>query len=91
LRYAELHRTLAKLGCAGEPCENHDRGTLIIISKTLGTPDFTTIQDALDIMQTEARKGAEKKSRAMERSKVELRNNAVDTKRSITIEEETRA
>jgi phage gpG-like protein len=34
-------------------------GTLTMISKTLRTPDLTTIQDALNIMQTEAKDIAE--------------------------------
>jgi hypothetical protein len=74
---------------------NHVRtmitGTLTMISKTLRTPDLTTIQDALSIMQTEAKERAKEAARAMGTVTVELRNNAADIKRSITIGEETRA
>jgi hypothetical protein len=35
------------------------KGTLTTINKTLRTPDLTTIQDALNIMQTEAKDIAE--------------------------------
>jgi hypothetical protein len=41
-------------------------GTLTMISKTLRTPDLTTIQDTLNIMQTEAKERAEETAKAME-------------------------
>jgi hypothetical protein len=66
-------------------------GTLTMISKTLGTPDLTTIQDALSIMQTEAKERAKETAKAIETVTVELRNNAADIKRSISIGEQTRA
>jgi ABC-type Fe3+-hydroxamate transport system substrate-binding protein len=65
-------------------------GTLTMVSKTLRTPDLTTIQDTLNITQTEAKERAEEIAKPLETVKVELRNNAADIKRSITIGEETR-
>jgi hypothetical protein len=65
-------------------------GTLTMISKTLRTPDLTTIQDALIIMQTEAKDIAEETANVIETVKMEMRNNAADIKRSIKIGEETK-
>jgi hypothetical protein len=65
-------------------------GTLTMISKTLRTPDLTTIQDALNIMQTEAKDIAEETANVIETVKMEMRNNAADIKRSIKIGEETK-
>lgn len=62
-----------------------------MISKILRTPDLTTIQDALNIMQTEAEARVEETTKVIETVRVELRNNAADIKRSITFGEETRA
>jgi hypothetical protein len=66
-------------------------GTLTMISKTLRTPDLTTIQDALNIMQTEAKNIAEETANVIETVKMEMRNNTADIKRSIKIGEETKA
>jgi DNA-binding PucR family transcriptional regulator len=66
-------------------------GTPTIISKTLRPPDLTTIQDTLNIMQTEAKDRTEETAKAMATVRVELRYNAADIKQSITIGEETRA
>jgi hypothetical protein len=66
-------------------------GTLTMISKTLRTPDLTTIQDTLRIMQTEADETARESAKAMEIVIMELRSNAADTRRNITIGEKTRA
>jgi lipoate synthase len=63
-------------------------GTLTMISKTLRIPDLTTIQDVLNIMQTEAKDIAEETVNVIETVKMEMRNNAVDIKRSIKIREE---
>jgi hypothetical protein len=65
-------------------------GTLTMISKTLRTPDTTTIQDALNIMQTEAKDIAEETANVIETVKMEMRNDAADIKRSIKIGEETK-
>lgn len=66
-------------------------GMLTMISKTLRTPDLTTKQDTLNIMQTEAKERAKEMAKDTETVKAGLRNNAADIKRSITIREETRA
>ena len=66
-------------------------GTLTMISKTLRTPDLTTIQDTLSIMQTEANEIARESAKVMEMVRMELRNNAADIKRNITIREKTKA
>lgn len=66
-------------------------GTLTMISKTLRTPDLTTIQDTLSIMQTEAEETARESAKVMEMVRMELRNNAADIKRNITIGEKTKA
>lgn len=66
-------------------------GTLTMISKTLRTPDLTTIQDTLSIMQTEADEIARESAKVMEMVRTELRNNAADIKRNITIGEKTKA
>ena len=66
-------------------------GTLTMISKTLRTPDLTTIQDTLSIMQTEADEAARESAKVMEMVRMELRNNAADIKRNITIGEKTKA
>ena len=66
-------------------------GTLTMISKTLRTPDLTTIQDTLSIMQTEAEETARESAKVMEMVRMEMRNNAADIKRNITIGEKTRA
>ena len=66
-------------------------GILTMISKTLRTRDLTSIQDALSIMQTEAKERSKETAKTMDTVKVELRNIAADIKRSITIGEETRA
>jgi hypothetical protein len=65
-------------------------GTLTMISKTLRTPDLTTIQDTLSIVQTEANEIARESAKVMEMVRMELRSNAADIKRNITIGEETR-
>lgn len=62
-----------------------------MISKTLRTPDLTTVQDVLKIMQTEAKARAEETTKVIESIRMELRNNAADIKRSITLGEETNA
>jgi septin family protein len=64
--------------------------TLAMISKTLRTPDLTTIQDALSIMQPEAKGIAKETANVIETVKMEVRNNAADIKRSIKIREETK-
>jgi hypothetical protein len=73
---------------------NHVRtmitGTLTMISKTLRTLDLTTIQDALNIMQTEAKDIAEETANVIETVKMEMRNSAANIKRSIKIGEETK-
>lgn len=66
-------------------------GTLTMISKTLRTPDLTTIHDTLTIMRTEADETARESAKVMEMVRMELRNNAADIKRSITVGEKTRA
>lgn len=66
-------------------------GTLTMISKTLRTPDLTTIHDMLTVMQTEADETARESAKVMEMVRMELRNNAADIKRNITIGEKTRA
>jgi hypothetical protein len=66
-------------------------GTLTMISKTLRTPDLTTIQDTLRIIQTEADETARESAKVIEIVRMELRSNAADTKRNITIREKTRA
>ena len=66
-------------------------GILTMISKTLRTPDLTTIQDTLSIMQTEANEIARESAKVMEMVRMELRNNAADIKRNITIREKTKA
>jgi hypothetical protein len=85
------NRPLPRAGRAGEPREDHDNGNIATISKTLKTPDLTTIQDALSIMQTEAKERAKETAKTIETVTVELRNNAADIKQSISIGEETRA
>lgn len=66
-------------------------GTLTMISKILRTSDLTTIQDTLSIMQTEADEMAGESAKVMEMGRMELKNNAADIKRNITIGEKTRA
>ncbi|KAI7349593.1 hypothetical protein KC320_g5990 [Hortaea werneckii] len=62
-----------------------------MISKTPRPPDLTTIQDALNIMQTEAKDIAEETANVIKTVKVEMMNNAADIKRSIKIGGETKA
>lgn len=74
---------------------NHVRtmitGTLTMISKPLRTPDLTTVQDALNIIQTEAKNRGEETANVIETVRMEMRHNVTDIKRSITIGEETKA
>lgn len=61
------------------------RATLTMISKTLRTPDLTTIQEALNIMQTEAKAKVEETANVVEAVRMEVRNNAADIMQSITV------
>ena len=65
-------------------------GTLSLINKTLRTLDLSTIQDALNMMKTEAKAASEESAKVVETVRVELRNNAADIKRGIKIGEETK-
>lgn len=64
-------------------------GTLTMISKTLRTPDLTTVQDTLNIMQTEVKARAGETTKAVETVRMKLRNNAAYIKRSIMVGEQT--
>jgi hypothetical protein len=66
-------------------------GTPTMISKALRMPDLTTVQDALNIMQTETKDRAEETANVIEIVRMETSNNAADIKRSITVGEETKA
>jgi hypothetical protein len=62
-------------------------GTLTMISKTPRTLNLITNQDALSIVQIEARKIAKETAKTMGTVTAGLRNNAAKIKRSITIGE----
>jgi hypothetical protein len=71
--------------------QNATTGTLTVISKTLRIPEFTTIQDALNMMQSEVKDIAEETVHITKTVKMEMRNTSVDIKRSIKIGEERKA
>jgi hypothetical protein len=67
------------------------RGMLSLLLKVQKAPDLTTLHDTVNTMHTDARATAEKKAKAIEAIRKELKSTTVDIQKSITIGEEAKA